>query len=122
MLALRPDGSLLQAKQSALDGTPFGDWRVPGVLLAVLVGGGLVSSAVWVWRDWPWAKRVAIASALGLIVFEVVEFLLLGFQGLQVVILVLGLALLWLSAGLPWAEGAGAVRRSSVRGWTSRAS
>lgn len=34
MLVARPDGSLLQAKVSALGGSPFSDWRLPGVLLA----------------------------------------------------------------------------------------
>jgi hypothetical protein len=39
LLALAPDGSLLHADPGVLAGTPFTDWRWPGVLLAILVGG-----------------------------------------------------------------------------------
>jgi hypothetical protein len=39
LLAAAPDGSLLRADPAVLGGTPFSDWRVPGVLLAGLVGG-----------------------------------------------------------------------------------
>ena len=42
LLIAAPDGSLLHAGMSALHGTPFSDWRVPGVLLLVLVGGGFL--------------------------------------------------------------------------------
>ena len=43
LLVSRPDGALLQAKPSALATSPFDDWRVPGLLLAALVGGVGVS-------------------------------------------------------------------------------
>lgn len=39
LLAASPDGSLLRADPAVLAGTPFSDWRVPGVLLA---GGGFL--------------------------------------------------------------------------------
>ena len=100
LLAAQPDGSLLQAKLSALRGSPFSDYRVPGILLAVLVGGGLLGAAVWLWQRWPYAHEVALASAVGLLLFEVVEFALIGFQGLQVVIGLLAVVIGWLAWGL----------------------
>jgi hypothetical protein len=42
LLAAAPDGSLLRADLAVLAGTPFSDWRVPGVRLAGLVGGGFL--------------------------------------------------------------------------------
>ncbi len=42
LLAAAPDGSLLKADPATLTGSPFSDWRVPGVLLAGLVGGGFL--------------------------------------------------------------------------------
>src|SRR5215213_7182291 len=47
LLAVRPDGSLLHAEVSALANSPFRDYRLPGVLLAVLVGGGFVGTGLW---------------------------------------------------------------------------
>ena len=49
-LAAAPDGSLLRADPATLVGTPFTDWRVPGVLLAGLVGGGFLLAGWWQWR------------------------------------------------------------------------
>jgi len=40
LLAAAPDGSLLSADPAVLAGSPFADYRWPGVLLATLVGGG----------------------------------------------------------------------------------
>ena len=35
LLAAAPDGLLLRADPATLAGSPFSDWRVPGVLLAM---------------------------------------------------------------------------------------
>src|SRR6516225_3430227 len=37
-LILRPDGSIIRAPLSLLDGTPFQDFMLPGLLLAGFVG------------------------------------------------------------------------------------
>jgi hypothetical protein len=39
LLLFRPDGSMLQLQTGMLKTTPFNDFRIPGFLLAVLVGG-----------------------------------------------------------------------------------
>ena len=51
-LALAPDGHLLSASSSVLATTPFADFRVPGVLLAVFVGVGGLFTAALTWRNW----------------------------------------------------------------------
>jgi hypothetical protein len=47
LLAAAPDGSLLRADPRVLAAAPFSDWRVPGVLLATLVGGGYLLAGWW---------------------------------------------------------------------------
>ncbi len=46
LLMVAPDGSLLKTDPSVLEGSPFTDWRVPGILLTVLVGGGVLDAAI----------------------------------------------------------------------------
>lgn len=59
LLVAAPDGSLLQLDAAMLGGSPFSDWRLPGILLADLVGGGLLAAGMW---DRTGARR---ASSLG---------------------------------------------------------
>ena len=92
MLAVRPNGSLLQAKRSALDGSPFSNWRVPGILLAVLVGGGFLLTAESQRRHLPHARELSIFAGVGLMVFELTEVLSIGFQPLEAVFGVVGAA------------------------------
>jgi hypothetical protein len=73
LLAARPDGSLLQADPAALAGSPFRDWRLPGVLLASLVGGGYLTAGGWQWREGPHAHELSLLAGVGLIGFELVE-------------------------------------------------
>jgi hypothetical protein len=109
LLAIRPDGSLLKADPSALAGSPFTTWRMPGILLMTLVGGGFLVSGAWQWRrGWHAAELSAIAG-IGLVAFEGVEVAWIGFQPLQAVFAVVGLAV----AGLAW-------RRSALRGRSGR--
>ena len=92
MLGVRPDGSLLQAKLSALYGSPFSDWRVPGILLAVLVGGGFLLTAEWQRRRLLHARELSIFAGVGLIAFEVTEWVWIGFQPLEAVFGLVGVA------------------------------
>lgn len=83
-LAAAPDGRFLQADPTVLAGSPFSDFLVPGILLAVFVGGGGLLTAVMTWRHTGFSEPVAVVYAFGLLAFEVVKFLLIGFQALQV--------------------------------------
>ena len=65
LLAAAPDGSLLRADRAVLAGTPFSDWRVPGVLLAGLVGGGFLLAGWWQWRGHQYARELSMAAGAG---------------------------------------------------------
>ena len=90
LLAAAPDGSLLRADPAALAGTPFTDWRVPGVLLAGLVGGGFVLTGWWQWRGGWHARELSMAAGAGLVCFEAAELAWLGFQPLEAVFAIVG--------------------------------
>jgi hypothetical protein len=67
LLAAAPDGSLLRADPATLAGSPFSDWRVPGVLLAGLVGGGFLLAGWWQWRGHQYARELSMAAGAGLV-------------------------------------------------------
>ena len=98
LLAAAPDGSLLRADSATLAGTPFTDWRVPGVLLAGLVGGGFLLAGWWQWRGHWHARELSMAAGAGLVCFEAAELAWLGFQPLEAVFALVGVMV----TGLAW--------------------
>jgi hypothetical protein len=101
LLAAAPDGALLRADPATLAGTPFADWRVPGVLLGGLVGGGFLLAGWWQWRGHRHARELSMAAGLGLVCFEAAELGWLGFQPLEAVFAVVGVAVTGLAWRLP---------------------
>lgn len=101
LLAAAPDGSLLRADLAVLAGTPFSDWRVPGVLLAGLVGGGFLLAGWWQWRGGRHARELSMAAGSGLVCFEAAELAWIGFQPLEAVFAAVGVIVLGLAWHLP---------------------
>ena len=101
LLAAAPDGSLLRADPATLAGSPFSDWRVPGVLLAGLVGGGFLLAGWWQWRGHRYARGLSIAAGAGLVCFEAAELAWLGFQPLEAVFAVVGVTIVVLAWRTP---------------------
>jgi len=101
LLAAAPDGSLLRADLAVLAGTPFSDWRVPGVLLAGLVGGGFLLAGWWQWRGGRHARELSMAAGAGLVCFEAAELAWIGFQPLEAVFAAVGVIVLGLAWHLP---------------------
>lgn len=97
LFMLEPDGGLLGADPALLAGSPFSDWFWPGMLLGILVGLGFLSVALWQFL-WGWgANELAVAAGVGLIAFEVVEFLIIGFHPLQLIYAVIGVVVIVLA-------------------------
>jgi hypothetical protein len=100
-LVAAPDGSLLRADPAVLAGTPFGDWRVPGVLLAGLVGGGFLLAGWRQWRGRRYARELSMIAGAGLVCFEAAELAWIGFQPLEAVFAVVGVAVAMLAWHTP---------------------
>jgi hypothetical protein len=97
LLAAAPDGSLLRADPATLAGTRFSGWRLPGVLLAGLVGGGFLLAGWWQWRGYRHARELSMIAGAGLTGFEAAELAWIGFQPLEAVFALAGGI-----AGLAW--------------------
>jgi hypothetical protein len=97
LLVAAPDGSLLNADPGVLAGGPFSDWRVPGVLLAALVGGGFLFAGAWQWRGGWHARELSLVAGAGLIGFETAELAWLGFQPLEAVFALVGVTVISLA-------------------------
>jgi hypothetical protein len=95
---VRPDGSLLRADRSALAGSPFRDWRLPGFLLAVLVGGGGLGAAGWTASRAPFNRQLGMAYGAGLVGFVIAECVWIGPHPLEVLFGAVGLAIAGLAA------------------------
>jgi hypothetical protein len=105
LLAIAPDGSLLALDPAALHGSPFADYRLPGVLLGTLVGGGYLLTGSWQWRAGRGIRALSVCAGVGLVLFEAAELLWLGFQPLEAVFAALGATV----AGLALIAGPGPV-------------
>jgi hypothetical protein len=96
-LAFAPDGHLLTVDPSLLAQTPFADYFVPGLLLAGFVGmGGLLGSELALRQVRLWVS-CSVLYGSGLIIFELAEYELIGFQVLQPVVGVLASAIVALA-------------------------
>ena len=97
LLAAKPDGSLLQADPAVLVASPFQNWRILGILLTTLVGGGFLAAGTWQWRGWRHARELSVVAGGGLVCFEAVEVAWIGFQPLEAVFALVGAAVIALA-------------------------
>jgi hypothetical protein len=62
---------------SVLQGTPFSDYTIPGLVLClvllVLIGGGMALAASTIFMRRPWAVLLSVAMGLVMVGFEAVE-------------------------------------------------
>jgi preprotein translocase subunit Sec61beta len=86
----------LLADLAVLADTPFSDWRVPGVLLAGLVGGGFLLAGWWQWRGHRYARELSMIAGAGLVFFEAAELGWIGFQPLEAVFAAVGVSIIGL--------------------------
>jgi len=108
-LVLGPRGEILPLPVSALAGSPFDSYLLPGVVLFAVLGVGPLVAAYLARRRHPLAPTAALAVGLALLVWLAVEIAVIGFSmtpPLQPVYLLLGAAITLV--GLAW------VRRAQV--------
>jgi hypothetical protein len=72
-LVARPDGSVMHLPTAYLDGSPFPDFLVPGLILGSLFGVGSLAVAAISLRTWRIAPFLAFALGCGQMIWITVE-------------------------------------------------
>jgi hypothetical protein len=82
-LTLAPDGSIMKMSTSALDGSPFHDYLIPGLILMLVLGLLPLAAAVGLWlrRRWSWYAAFVVGCAL--IIWILVEITIIPYSWLQ---------------------------------------
>ena len=98
LMISNPDGSILNLPLSLLNGTPFKDFTMPGILLAVIVGGiNLLAVFFNLKRQ---TNRYNWALAGGLVIFGwiIIQMILIGaFHWLHILYLIIGILIILIS-------------------------
>lgn len=114
-LVLGSRGEIIPLPLSALKGSPFETYFVPGLILFVVLGLGPLLAAVLVWLRHPLAPLAAIATGVALLIWLAVEIAVVGYTNnppLQPFYLLIGAAITviglgWLAEGRSYASGGG---------------
>lgn len=107
-MAVKPDGSALGMPLSMLNGSPFSNFLIPGIILCVALGVlpliaalGLIFGKAWgvigtlnIYRNRYWAWAYAIYSGLGLIIWIMVQHIYIGYSALQTIYQSLGITII----------------------------
>lgn len=97
-----------------LDGTPFGDYTIPAVILGVAVGGTSLAAAWSLWKRKPVAGEASIVAGAVLLGWIVTEFVMIP-QGWLPQLLYFVIALAILRLGWQRREDRGAIWLRRVR-------
>ena len=108
-LMLGPRGEILPLPLSALRGSPFDTYFVPGLILFAVLGIGPLLAARLVWLQNRFAPPATVVVGIALLVWLAVEIAIVGYSGnppLQPVYLLLGatitiVGLAWTASGHP---------------------
>ena len=102
-LIVKPDGSLMQWTVAMLEGSPFSDFLVPGLILGGLFGVGSFVVAVIGWQRSRLAPFLAFAIGVALMIWIVVELAILGeLSFLHPTMFLIGLAIAAASVAWGW--------------------
>ena len=91
-----PHGEILPLPVSALAGSFFEDYFVPGAILFSILGLGPLGAAAAAWRRWPVARYLALAVGGALLIWLVSEIAIVGYSNhppLQALYLALGVVM-----------------------------
>jgi CDP-diglyceride synthetase len=75
-----PSGAALGMTTEWLDGSPFPDFRFPGLFLAVVIGGANSLTAVLLWRRHPGSPLASLGTGLLLVIWVAIQTAIIGFR------------------------------------------
>lgn len=97
LLSIRPDGSIMGIQVSYLDGSPFRDFLIPGLILLLVLGVLPLVAAVGLWLRRTWAWYAAFVVGCGLMIWILVEITIIPYDALQIVFGVIGALIVLIS-------------------------
>ncbi|MGE3507722.1 MAG: hypothetical protein AB7N65_02420 [Vicinamibacterales bacterium] len=79
-LVADPSGALIGLPLVWLEGTPFSDYFVPGIILLTVLGVCplVVGSGLWRGRSWAWYGSLVVGASLA--VWILVEIIMIGYH------------------------------------------
>jgi hypothetical protein len=92
-LTLAPDGSIMRMPTSLLDGSPFRDFLIPGLILLLVLGVLPLVAAVGLWLGRRWAWYAAFIVGCGLMTWILVEMTIIPYDILQPIFGGIGVAI-----------------------------
>jgi uncharacterized membrane protein len=96
---------------SSLAGSPFSDYTVPAALLAVVIGGSAMLAARLVHLGNSLGLPASAIAGGAIIVFEIVEWSVIGFAWLQAAYMAIGVLIVSLAVWILMAQVRGRVPR-----------
>lgn len=116
-LMLGPKGEIIPLPVSALTGSPFDTYFVPGLILFGVLGLGPLAAALLVWLRHPLAPLAASVVGVALLTWIAVEIAIVGYSNnppLQPFYLLLGAAITVVGLGWLAKVGPSALRRATT--------
>jgi hypothetical protein len=75
-----PSGEAVGLPVEWLDGSPFSDYRIPGMILFTILGAYPLIVAWALWQRRRWARMGSLLVGFGLLIWIVVEVVVVGYQ------------------------------------------
>ncbi len=94
-------GGGLDLPSEWLDGTPFDDYFIPGLILLVVVGGSMLAASLAVWSRNTFAGPASLVVGSILVIWIAVQVVLIGYRSwMQPTFFALGLSVVVLAIPL----------------------
>lgn len=113
-LALKPGGDALGFPVAWLRGSPFPDYRFPGLFLAIVIGGANLVSAAGLLRRTIWAPSASFATGLLLLAWITIQWAIIRYRHWTQVLWVAVFSLTTVLAGLTLRRDRLACRRTGT--------